>query len=462
MAVLEQYREKAQEIMSAQLAGTASPLRRLRTFFEEGRAKALADGFSGAAWPAAWPRSWPASTPASGRCSTGFSAACRVASPACCRKPWTEGELRPDEDPAELASFLMASWQGAVTRAKAAGHDGPAAHLRSHGFRTPPAFPRPRFIQPGSDCVIEQRESSLALRITQHEPTKTSSGEAMRPYIPFRAPVPYVKTTGHISLSPWSFSCIFIVLVSLLSPAPAAAADFHLILANDPIFGNKEGDNLYTAGLGIEVQRGYRVFQGGERMFTDREVGQRFDETYLALEQRLKSWGAWEPSLGFGVLHIGHGLLGQSVQNSHPPGDRQRDLRPRLPRAEQMVRRADGEGRTQRPLRRRAAADHRDRAAHRPRLPQLAAGHGQLRGPFGKHFSWRAGAGVHAEDASYALLERNVKNVAPAGELGIAWRALTLTWTYNALGTASSHLILGMNVPLKVLDGAIVSAARRR
>lgn len=282
----------------------------------------------------------------------------------------------------------------------------------------------------------------------------------MHSHIPFRAPIPYVKTTGHITAALLVF-VLFLVIAALFSPTPAAAADFHLIVANDPIFGNKEGDNLYTAGLGVEVQRGYRVFQGGERMFTDREVGQRFDETYLSLEQRLKSWGAWEPTLGFGVLHIGHGLLGQSVQNQIHQAIGSETFDFDYPARNKWfgelmakVERSDlfGGGRLL-----TTAIELRTAPGFRSWLRAMAS----YEAPFGKHFSWRAGAGVHAEDASYALLEKNVEKVAPAGELGIAWRALTLTWTYNALGTASSHLILGMNVPLKVLDGAVASAARR-
>lgn len=273
-----------------------------------------------------------------------------------------------------------------------------------------------------------------------------------------RAPAPESKTTGHII----STLLIAFLFLPFLSPAPVSAADFHLILANDPIFGNQEGDNLYTAGLGVEVQRGFRIFKGGERMFTDREAGQRFDETYLSLEQRMANWGAWEPTLGLGVLHIGHGLLGQSVQNSiheaigsdlldldYPAHNRFfGELVARLERADLL-----GGGRLL-----STAIELRSAPGFRSWLRVMTT----YEAPFAKHFTWRAGLGVHAEDAHLRLLERNVESLAPAGELGIAWRSLTLLWTYNALGTASSHLVLGMTVPLKATGDAIVGAARRR
>ncbi len=127
MAVLEQYREKAQEVMAAQLSGPASlsPLARLRSFFELGRAKALAEGFSGGCLAGRLAQELageqPSFRPVLDRvfgCMQGGVA--RLLQEAAMR-----GELRADEDLAELASFLLSSWQGAVTRAKAAGHDGP-------------------------------------------------------------------------------------------------------------------------------------------------------------------------------------------------------------------------------------------------------------------------------------------------------------------------------------------------
>ncbi len=234
------------------------------------------------------------------------------------------------------------------------------------------------------------------------------------------------------------------------------------MVANDPILGNQEGDDLYTAGLGIEVQRGFRFFQGGERMFTDREAGQRFDETYLSVEERLPSWGSWEPTVGLGVLHIGQGLPRAIGAELDPPGGRQRNLRFRLSRTQSMVRRAAGAGAAQRPARPRAPRHHRHRAAQRPGFRSWLRAMTSYEAPFGSHFSWRAGLGLHAEEAELNLLERNVEKLAPAAELGIAWRSLTLLWSYNDLGTATSHLVLGMNIPLKVLDGVVSSARPRR
>lgn len=125
LAVLEQYREQAHEIMSAQLAGPASPLRRLRTFFEAGRAKALADGFSGGCLAGRLAQELAGEHPSFRPMLDRVFGCMQGGVTRLLQEAAEEGELRPGEDPAELASFLLSSWQGAVTRAKAAGHDGP-------------------------------------------------------------------------------------------------------------------------------------------------------------------------------------------------------------------------------------------------------------------------------------------------------------------------------------------------
>ncbi len=51
-------------------------------------------------------------------CITGLIAECM-------RQARDAGEIPADADPAQLAEFFFAGWQGAMLRAKAAGHEGP-------------------------------------------------------------------------------------------------------------------------------------------------------------------------------------------------------------------------------------------------------------------------------------------------------------------------------------------------
>lgn len=123
LAVLEQYRSQAQEHMAEQLAGPSSPLERLRLFFEAGRAKTCAEGFSGGCLAGRLAQELageqPAFRPVLDRVFGCMQGGVALLLQEACER----GEIRPGENPAELASFLLSSWQGAVTRAKAAGHD---------------------------------------------------------------------------------------------------------------------------------------------------------------------------------------------------------------------------------------------------------------------------------------------------------------------------------------------------
>ncbi len=126
LAVLERYRQEAQEFMTSMLAGDASPLTRLRSFFEQQRLKVESEGFAGGCLAGRLAQELageqPSFRPVLDRvfgCMQGRLA--RLLEEAC-----EQGEIRlVEESPAELASFLLAGWQGAMTHAKAAGHGEP-------------------------------------------------------------------------------------------------------------------------------------------------------------------------------------------------------------------------------------------------------------------------------------------------------------------------------------------------
>jgi len=256
---------------------------------------------------------------------------------------------------------------------------------------------------------------------------------------------PKHKTTGHIKVL---FFSLFLVLFSLLA-APTFAITLQVMIANDPSFGSESPDDLYTAGIGFELDRDLRHYSFGERMFTDREAGLRFDETYLNVERHLKGWGRWQPTLGLGVLHIGKGLLGESAQNSvhHLIGseqihlDYQGDNRffgeflARLERQDELANNALLV----------TAIELRSAPGFRTWLRSTT----RYEASFSRNFTYFVAAGFHAEEASFDLLERNIERWGLAGDAGISWRSLTLRWSYNDLGTKTSHLILGVAVPLR-------------
>jgi hypothetical protein len=74
-------------------------------------------------------------------------------------------------------------------------------------------------------------------------------------------------------------------------------------------------DDLYTATLGVEGGTGRVRFALDELMFTDRQAGLRFDETYLTASYTLPRLSGWEWRVEGGAVHVGNGIFGQDFQN---------------------------------------------------------------------------------------------------------------------------------------------------
>ena len=74
-------------------------------------------------------------------------------------------------------------------------------------------------------------------------------------------------------------------------------------------------DDLYTASLGLEVATGKLRFVLDELMFTDREAGLRFDETWLTAAYSLPVLSGWESRVEAGAVRVGNGIFGEEIQN---------------------------------------------------------------------------------------------------------------------------------------------------
>lgn len=121
-------------------------------------------------------------------------------------------------------------------------------------------------------------------------------------------------------------TCILaLILLSSLTAAPTQAAEpwqVELALNNDYLTANSQKDDFYTFAVYVEVTYGELTYRWEENAFTDRDAGQRFDESYLTLGKTLRpSWlGEWELWLEGGAAYVGEGLLGQQAQNEvHKP-----------------------------------------------------------------------------------------------------------------------------------------------
>jgi hypothetical protein len=109
----------------------------------------------------------------------------------------------------------------------------------------------------------------------------------------------------------------FLAAVCLTASLAGARADTELILrtANDLGVLLPGKDDLYTASLGVELGVGEIGFALEELMFTDREAGLRFDETYLTASYALPERSGWESRIEAGAVHVGNGIFGEEFQN---------------------------------------------------------------------------------------------------------------------------------------------------
>lgn len=237
------------------------------------------------------------------------------------------------------------------------------------------------------------------------------------------------------------------LLLLALAPLPASAFELSLQTTNDPISGNDEhADDLYTAALAVDLRFARQRWTVGERMFTDRERGLRFDETFLEASRELPSFQGWQPEVAAGVLHVGHGFLGEAVQNEiHRWVGSERVELPYIPDSHWY---ATGRVRLGRVL----AGGPRAVLATRIEASAAPGFQDSLRAELFADFSLggglalRAGVGARAARVESSLLEGRVDDLGPSWELGLAWRDVALRYSFNDHGTETQHVALIVKV----------------
>lgn len=260
------------------------------------------------------------------------------------------------------------------------------------------------------------------------------------------------KTTGHI------FIGILVLLAVATGPVAfeARAAELELTTSNDIISGE---DDLYTAEIGMRFVLAPRLsLELGERIFTDRDAGSRFDESYMRLETRLPPLAGWHGELRLGALHVGEGVGGQSLQNSvhRAVGSDRVDLAYTgeerwYPTLGLAGRRFLGQ-RSGAALFTRGELDATP--GFRSSLQLALAAERPLAG------DWVASGelGLRADHVEDDRLEEHVDGIAPAVRLGISYRRFSATWSWNEYGTETGHVTLGYRLGVgRVSVGEIIS-----
>lgn len=244
-----------------------------------------------------------------------------------------------------------------------------------------------------------------------------------------------------------------VLLVSLLPAAETGAGELHVELANDPVAGNRRPDDLYTSDFALEFREGTQTFRFGERMFTDRSRGLRFDETHLSVSRELSSHSleGWTTSASIGILHAGRGLLGENVQN---------DVH-RLTRSDAVSLPYAGPSRTyiagglelERPVVTRARTSVRATIEGQtaPGFRSWIAAGVVAERALGRDSTVSLGLGARGDNVETAWIARDiVGGASPTAHISLAWRGLELRYSWNDYGTRSPHIALGIRTPLEL------------
>jgi hypothetical protein len=246
-----------------------------------------------------------------------------------------------------------------------------------------------------------------------------------------------------------SQGALFALLLTLAVPV-AEAAELQLTVANDPVSGSSRPDDLYTAELGLAVDFERVRVTAGERMFTDRERGLRFDETFLTvgldLPDFLPGLAGWEAEADLGVLRAGRGLLGQDVQNEVHRWTGSDEVN--LPYAPGNHHFLTAELSLARPLRQIGATHLRSEAGAftAPGFRHWLRAGVVAERPLGDRAAVRFGLGARADQVDTDWLGDRISDVAPTAELAVAYRSLILRWSYNDYGTRTGHLTLAVRL----------------
>ncbi|HRC84581.1 MAG TPA: hypothetical protein PK413_03110 [Thermoanaerobaculia bacterium] len=237
---------------------------------------------------------------------------------------------------------------------------------------------------------------------------------------------------------------LFPTLFLLVFSASLHATEITLTTANDPISGNAHADDLYTAALGLGLGLEHSELALGERMFTDREAGFRFDETYAELGRALPEVAGWQPRLAVGALHVGKGLFGQSTQNwvhqvvgAEPVHLAYIEDQHWYGTARLDAARALGGGK-------RHLWTARAELATAPGFRSWLRGEVALDVELPADFAIRAAAGLRLDRVDFRRLDRRVPSSGTTWELAFGWRHLYLSLASNDLGTATRHITLGL------------------
>lgn len=261
---------------------------------------------------------------------------------------------------------------------------------------------------------------------------------------------------------PWGRRFVGLLLTLLGLAVPAAGWEIRLALENDFLARRSVRDDLYSFAVEVAAEGGPWRLAFTENGFTDREVGLRFDETYLWAGRSFRLGSSLEGSFDVGALRIGEGLFGESAQNAihELTGDETLELNYLsssrvFPAARLALGRAFRAGSRLELEPRLEAAYAEDVKSH---LLLGLRGRARLhRNLVGTFF-----AGFRRSWASFGPLEFWLEGEAPAADVGLVFRErLSVTWSRNRYGAERHHLRIAYRIALKKREPSPGDSARR-
>ena len=259
------------------------------------------------------------------------------------------------------------------------------------------------------------------------------------------------------------------LLLALFIVAPSAGrAQVEILLKIDNDGRNSKFDDLYTAGLGLTIGfdrlsvaagEGFVTFK--ENLFTDRDTGLRFDETWLLVGSRHEG-RRWQAKFFTGVVHTGHGVLGEGAQNlvHRLTGDEEyqldyvdeNELFPVFGAQGQLVLRERG----------RLLIESTCELTFAPGFQKWASARVRAHWFARPWLGLFAGAGVRVSHTEYEPLEPWIERFAPEVEVGVElMRRLIFALTKNEYGTGMGHVSVGIRLLTREPSRHLRSAAAR-
>lgn len=243
---------------------------------------------------------------------------------------------------------------------------------------------------------------------------------------------------------------VSLVWLSMFAPTATAGSFVELGLGNDLGSGNSFVDDHYTAAFRVSVDVPRVRIQLEERMFTDRAVGIRFDETYAGLAVELPQIHGWRGTALLGAMHLGQGLFGEQAQNGLHKWLNNRHVDLSYPNARELKPFAGYA------LHRRIPVG--ESLFLLPRLETFATPGFRSHAALSLGLRWaprhaialEGGPGVRMDRTDYSPLRTRVRGSGPTFSIAaILWRRCVLSWTFNEYGLMETHYNLGVRIPIR-------------